>query len=232
LDRALLVMIAIALILGVAVSYSILHLYPYQKQPLGEVAGATQALNISREITIPLSIQHEISRASQQIEGATPLLPPSPPATYRGYAVIVGAELLRILEGGGKIYLTIRLNIGGNLSEARDLSLVRVTLTPLPFPYAWNGSSWVYGVDEERCLARIPLPVRIVSHSYDISSVEGQSVTMSLRLDLDRPSVYGRYSLSILVKLGSNYYNIEREVGLGGYVNPPHPSPMRIPACS
>ncbi|HWQ16570.1 MAG TPA: hypothetical protein VNL13_01885 [Sulfolobales archaeon] len=232
MDRALLVMIAIALILGMVVSYSTLYFYPYQEQPLREAAGATQALNISREITIPLSVQHETSRASQQIEGAAPITTTPPLTIYRGHAVIVGAELLGILENDGKIYLTIRLNIGGNLSEARDLSLVRVTLTPLAFPYAWNGSSWVYGADEERCLARIPLPVEIVSHSYNISSVEGQSIVMSLRLDLDRPSVYGRYSLSILVKLGNNYYNIEREVGLGGYVNPPHPSPVRSPACS
>ena len=221
----MLALIVVSLVIGAVVSYSILYLYPYQRSFGGMISTGQAPGNISTQITtIPLGAQREIWGTGSQPTGA-------PLATNEGYARVLGAELLEIREEGGRIYLIIGLSIGSDLSEAGNISLVRVTLSPLAFPYAWNGSSWVYGDDEKRCLSRIALPVRIVSYSYTISSGEGRLVIMSLKLDLDRSNVFGKYNLSIIMKLGTNYYNITRELGLGGYADPAHPSAAKIPTC-
>lgn len=232
LDRLLAIMIVAALVLGVFVGYSVLYLYPYQRAPQERAASTA-----STQITVPLEVGRASGSAVEHppAEGgyggnatAAPLMAVSTP-TQR--LRIVGAELLSLREDGGRIYFRIRLYMGGNLSGAEDLSVARVTLTPLPFPYAWNGSSWVYGADEERCLVRIALPVRVVSYSYNVSSIDDRGVILSMTLDLDRVNVYGKYGLSILVKLGSSYYDIAREIGLGRYRDPQEPGGARNPSC-
>lgn len=235
LDRLLIAMIIASLVLGVVVGYSVLYLYPYQRQPAGGVASETGEINVTsggREIEIPLTMPVAEQGVVSSLRTENNATTEKTPGMLYPRARISGAELLKLQGENGKIYFTIRLSIGGNLSDARDLVISRVALEPLPFPFAWNGSSWVYGADEEKCLARIALPVKITSYSYNVSSAEDHSAIISLKLDLDRANVYGRYSLSIVVKLGPNYYNIAREIGLGGYVDPPGQSGTKIPACS
>ncbi len=241
MDRLLAIMIIAALALGILVGYSVLYLYPYQRQTGGSQVIGIVANATSTPITIPLAspadqaVQRAASGYGGEVYGDNATFTmPSPMASQQDlrYPRIISAELLEIRGDGGKIYLAIKLYIGGNLSGTKDLSIARVLLTPLPFPYAWNGSSWVYGSDEERCLVRIALPIKILYYSYNASQTSPYEISLSIKLDLDRGNVYGRYGLSIIVKLGSNYYNISREVGLGGYIDPPRHNITKPPTCS
>jgi len=240
---ALPILIAISLVLGVSVAYSILYIYPYTRgaplQPQ-ETPTATTATVIPE---IPLPTYSEGRGAGNLSTASTINITPAAQATAEGLgraipplatpspvgAGIRSVEITNISAVDGKIYLRIRLTVVGGAVTAENISILEVALTPVPFPYGWNGSSWASGPEEARCLLRVPMPLKILSYSYRVSYEDGRSAQIDLELSVDRrASIFGPYSLSIVLKKGGLYLNIAREVPLGGYRDPPGSPPPEI----
>jgi len=243
---ALPIMVFISLVLGVSLAYSILYIYPYARgaplQPHEKAAeivmtvipeaptptysvegGAGSVVNISTALksnTTPLALP--------TAEGLRTDLPPGATPAPMG-AGIRSIEITNISIEGGRIYLRLRLTMVGEITASEKISIVRVSLTPLPFPYGWNGSSWVYGPEEDRCLVRVSTPIKILAYSYRVFYEGERRALVDLELRVDkRTSIYGPYELSIVLEKDSRYINIAGDVPLGGYRNPPGSPPHEI----
>ncbi|MEM1610304.1 MAG: hypothetical protein QXQ57_01495 [Sulfolobales archaeon] len=231
----LLVLIILSLALGAVIAYSILYIYPYQRgyrasegqqYPIASV----QTMTIVPEIISPpaaLTVTQKNATEIQQLsQGVTPL---ATPRDLRG-SLYQTAEITNISISDGKIYLSLRLIIGGASNLTHNISISKISLTPTPFPLGWNGSSWVYGDDEARCLARIPIPLKILSYRYRVSYMDNKTATIDLEITVGREKgvIYGPYTLSLLIKQGNTYINITRDIPLGGYIEPAGPPPTEI----
>ncbi|MEM4971241.1 MAG: hypothetical protein QXE01_08325 [Sulfolobales archaeon] len=225
----------LSLALGAIIAYSILYIYPYQRGYRASEGqqypiASAQTMTIVPEIISPptaLTVAPRNATEVQQLsQGVAPL---ATPRDLRG-SLYQGAEITNISISNGKIYLTLRLIMGGASNLTHNISISRISLTPAPFPIGWNGSSWVYGDDEARCLARIPIPIRITSYKYNISYIDNRILIIDLEISIgrERGAIYGPYTLSMLMRQGNTYIDITRKIYLGGYVEPVEPPPTEI----
>ncbi len=235
---SLLVLAMLSLAFGAVIAYSILYVYPYQRG-YKTSEGQNYPAALAQTMTIVPEITQSISPGN--ITGYTTSSPAVPIAAVEvqqlssSMDIAMGsiyqrAEISNISISDGKIYLSLRLIIGGVSNLTRDISISRISLTPTPFPLGWNGSSWVYGDDEARCLARIPIPLKVTSYKYRVSYIDNKTATIDLEISIgrERGTIYGPYTLSILIKQGNTYINITRDIPLGGYVEPREPPPTEI----
>jgi len=229
------IMIVVSLALGVLVGFVFLYIYPYEGRAGGGITQATA----TQVISIPAVMRQQSVEAypahASITSNETREYPPTIGAVKRVSTQaqpfrIYRAEIINITQDGDKIYLRLVLSIEGgtlNMSDPRGVfNITRITLNPSPFPLGWNGSSWVYGSEEARCVTRIPGDLRILSYSYMAQALDNGSIEVDLELVLNRDNPYGPYNLSIILKMGAEYYNIYREIDLGGY-RPPITSPPR-----